>query len=216
MAVWEAMMTSLTGKSSPGANLAPASQALMRACPRTSFLTWRARLRRGFTLVELILVMALLVIALGIAFPALQRFFRGRNLNAEAHRFLALVRYGQSQAVASGIPMQLWINPTTAQYGLQPAPGFLDNPRSVRIYSLHPGLEMELPPDQNRTLNMAAAGLAQPLSNPNEPIIGFRPDGSIIESSPTQVVVRDQNDQVLWIVQDPMRQTYAIAQLPPH
>ncbi len=55
---------------------------------------------RAFTLIELILVMALLLIVIGVALPSLKRFFHGRNLDSEARRFLSLTRYGQSRAVS--------------------------------------------------------------------------------------------------------------------
>ena len=61
--------------------------------------------RAGFTLLELILVMATLAIVLSVAAPSLARFFRGRSLDSEARRFLTLTRYGQSRAVAEGEPM---------------------------------------------------------------------------------------------------------------
>ena len=64
----------------------------------------------GFTLIELMLVLTLLLIVIGVAFPSLQHFFRGRNLDSEARRFLSLTRYGQSRAVSEGVPMVLWID----------------------------------------------------------------------------------------------------------
>ncbi len=63
----------------------------------------------AFTLIELILVMAMLAIVISVALPSLKGFFRGRNLDSEARRFLSLTRYGQSRAVSEGVPMVLWI-----------------------------------------------------------------------------------------------------------
>src|SRR2546426_11590252 len=50
----------------------------------------------GFTLIELILVMTVLTIAVSITAPALANFFRGRSLDSEARRLLALTRPGPS------------------------------------------------------------------------------------------------------------------------
>src|SRR5438128_11617175 len=61
----------------------------------------------AFTLIELILVMALLMIVLAVSAPSLQGFFKGRNLDSEARRILGLTKYGQSRAVSEGIPMLL-------------------------------------------------------------------------------------------------------------
>src|SRR5262245_30883815 len=59
--------------------------------------TQPASFRSAFTLIELILVMAMLLIVLGVAFPSLKGFFQGRNIDSEARRFLSLTRYGQSR-----------------------------------------------------------------------------------------------------------------------
>jgi len=45
---------------------------------------------QAFTLIELMLVMAILLIVLAVSFPSLRGFFRGRNLDNEARRFLSL------------------------------------------------------------------------------------------------------------------------------
>ena len=53
---------------------------------------------RGFTLVELIVVMVLLLIVASMVAPRMSSFFRGRALSAEARRMLSLINYGQSRA----------------------------------------------------------------------------------------------------------------------
>ncbi|MCX6930914.1 MAG: prepilin-type N-terminal cleavage/methylation domain-containing protein, partial [Verrucomicrobia bacterium] len=63
----------------------------------------------AFTLIELILVMALLTIVISLTAPSLSKFFRGRTLDSEARRLLALTRSGQSRAVSEGMPMDLWV-----------------------------------------------------------------------------------------------------------
>src|SRR5436190_5276257 len=55
------------------------------------------RRRSGFTLIELIVVMTLLVAVISIALPSLGGFFRGRTLDSEARRLLSLTRQGQSR-----------------------------------------------------------------------------------------------------------------------
>src|SRR3954463_14446446 len=75
--------------------------------------------RHAFTLIELILVMAILTIAVSITAPALANFFHGRVLDSEARRVLALTRQGQSRAISEGLPMDLWVDAAQAQYGLE-------------------------------------------------------------------------------------------------
>ena len=67
----------------------------------------------AFTLIELILVLALLVIITSLAAPAMANFIRGRALDSEARRLLALMHAGQSRAVSEGMPMMLWVDEKT-------------------------------------------------------------------------------------------------------
>src|ERR1051325_11638875 len=100
--------------------------------------------RCGFTLIELILVMALLMIVLGVAAPSLQGFFKGRNLDSEARRILALTVYGQSRAVSEAIPMLLWFDTRQHTYGLRAASSYLDvDPKSVE-FTLDRTLELQV------------------------------------------------------------------------
>src|SRR5207249_1124035 len=79
---------------------------------------------RAFTLIELILVMALLAVVLAISAPSLSRFFRSRSLDSEARRFMALTRAAQSRAVSEGVPMVLWLATKEHAYGLNGAKSF--------------------------------------------------------------------------------------------
>src|SRR5262245_158113 len=78
----------------------------------------------AFTLIELILVMTVLTIAVSLTAPALANFFRGRSLDSEARKLLALTRFGQSRAVSEGIPMELWLDATRGAYGLEAEPSY--------------------------------------------------------------------------------------------
>lgn len=78
-----------------------------------------SRVPSAFTLIEFILVMALLAVVIAVAAPSLSNFFRGRKLESEAGRFVALTRYGQNLAVSEGSPMILWLDRTEGTYGLR-------------------------------------------------------------------------------------------------
>src|SRR5882762_10420753 len=78
-----------------------------------------AGLSPAFTLIELILVMAILTIAVSITAPALSNFFHGRTLDSEARRLLSLTRQGQSRAVSEGLPVELWVDANQGLYGLE-------------------------------------------------------------------------------------------------
>src|ERR1041385_5756660 len=77
------------------------------------------RSQRAFTLIELILVLALLAVVTALAMPAMSRFFRGRALDSEARQLLSLTHAAQSRAVSDGFPMLLWIDPKERTYGVQ-------------------------------------------------------------------------------------------------
>src|SRR5690242_2199653 len=86
---------------------------------------WKVRAPlSAFTLIELILVMTVLTIAVSLTAPALANFFRGRSLDSEARKMLALTRLGQSRAISEGIPMNLWFDSVGGAYGLEAEPTY--------------------------------------------------------------------------------------------
>jgi type II secretion system protein H len=154
--------------------------------------------RGGFTLVELMLVMALLVIMLGFAAPSLSRFFRGRTLDSEARRMLALTRYGQSRAVSEGVPMLLWIDPKLGTYGLKAQTGYTDRDQKAVEYTLGQDLQMEVQMSPRMQTNFWT--MAPKQSKLNQPTICFLPDGFISETSPARILLREPRDNdAVWI-----------------
>ncbi len=171
--------------------------------------------RAGFTLIELILVMALLSIVLAVASPSLSRFFHSRALDSEARRLLALTRYGQSRAVSEGIPMLLWIDEKEGTYGLRAENSFTEtDPREVE-YRLNQDvtIEVEMVPQINlNTLSrstpsrsMAAAKLTQDL-----PTIRFSPDGFVSDTSPERLFLQERDEDAVWIGLSRTRLNYEI------
>ncbi len=74
---------------------------------------------RAFTLIELIPVLALLVIITSITVPRMSGSVRGRALDSESRRMLALMHEAQSRAVSEGMPMMLWIDGANGEYGVE-------------------------------------------------------------------------------------------------
>lgn len=154
----------------------------------------------AFTLIELIVVMTLLVVVIGMGGPSLSRFFRGRAVETEASRFVALTRYGQSESVSRGMPMVLWINMDERTYGLRDEYRFGANQRSSRsgsgladtrndvnatdderrIYELGKDVNLEIDRNHRITNSMVT--------------IRFVPDGTIDEASLPFVVIRGERD----------------------
>jgi type II secretion system protein H len=164
----------------------------------------------GFTLIELILVMALLTVLVSVAAPRLSQFFRGRTLNSEARRLLALTRGGQSRAVSEGLPMDLWVDTATRTFGLEAERSFeTSDPRAVE-FNLDSGLQMEVvnqtttttatPLNRSRRVSTASTPRAV-LARANLPTIRFLPDGSIGETSPRMVRLTGADGSSLWLAQ---------------
>jgi len=164
---------------------------------------------QAFTLVEMVLVMALLVVMLSYVAPSLARFFRGRNLNSEARRLLALTRYGQSRAVSEGIPMLLWMEPKTGMYGLKAQTGYMDQDPKAVEYAIGQELQLEVPMSSKTQTNLWT--LARQSTKLAQPSICFLPDGFVSENSPEQVILRAprENDAV-WLAEYPTRLGYEI------
>ena len=164
---------------------------------------------RAFTLIELILVMALLVIVIAVASPSLSRFMRGRTLDSEARRFVSLTRYGQSRAVSEGVPVVLWINTRQGSYGLRQEAGYTEQDAKAVDFLLGKDLRLEVAslPAQ---LGPLAQARATRQTDPNTPMLRFPPDGFIDETSPQSVVLRDQRGESIWITQSRNRLNYEI------
>jgi Tfp pilus assembly protein FimT len=157
----------------------------------------------------MVLVMALLVVMLAYIAPSLAHFFRGRTLNSEARRVLALTRYGQSRAVSEGIPMLLWVNPKQGTYGLRAQTGYLDQDTKAVEYSV--GAELQIEAQMPIKLQTNHWTMAPRQNNLGQPAICFLPDGFISETSPDQILLRAprENDGV-WITESANRLGFEI------
>lgn len=168
----------------------------------------RAAADRAFTLIELILVMGLLVIVLGVAFPSLKNFFQGRSLDSEARRLLALTRYGQSRAVSEGIPMVLWIDARQKVYGLQAQTGFVEQDERAVEFQFAQDLEVEVEPDT--AVGQVSQSVSSLRSIGSAPMIRFLPDGFVGYTSPSYIALRERDEYERWLVLTPDRRRYEI------
>ena len=168
------------------------------------------RARRGFTLIELILVMALLTIVISLTAPRLSRFFHGRTLDSEARRLLALTRSGQNRAVSEGLPMDLWVDAEQGTFGLEAEPSYETSDPKAVDFTLDSGLRLEV---VNHTA-VARANTMNPgqqasiasvprvnLVHASLPTIRFLPDGSLGERSPQMLRLTGDDGGSLWLVQ---------------
>lgn len=156
--------------------------------------------RLGFTLIELILVLALLVVITSIAVPGMARFVRGRALDSEARRMIALIHAAQSRAVSEGAPMMLWLNEKTGSYGLMAeTSGQNGDPKAE-----------DLMLDSTLTLAVMNAGMGAPAMFNNLPAIRFLADGTVDESSPQALKLTDSDGFSRVLVETKLRTGYEV------
>jgi type II secretion system protein H len=143
----------------------------------------RARPTTAFTLVELIVVMAVLALVLGLSAPSLSRSMRQRNLEAEAARFLAATEYARNEAVSQGVPMIVWIDEKTRAFGIEAKKGFIGDAARERSFTLHPDVEVLL----EKTIGKNAK--VQPIE--------FAPDGAPATTNVETVELKDRSASII-------------------
>lgn len=139
----------------------------------------------GFTLVELILVMALLAVVAAFSAPSLSRSLRQRNLDGEAARLLAATEYGRDEAVSQGVPMTVWIEPKAQRFGVAPKAGYDADETRAREFELNTDINFEI--DRAATQN----GVVE--------VMEFSPDGAPGPSSIDMVRLVDRFQAVVTV-----------------
>ena len=154
----------------------------------------------GFTLIELILVMSLLVIVTSIAVPAMARFVRGRALDSETRRVLAVLHLAQSRAVSEGSPVYFWLDEKSRAYGVT---------AETRGQSGDPRAET-LTVDATLGLTGTQTGVSSPVQFNNLPAVKFLPDGTIDEGSLAAVILADTDGFQRQLVENKTRNGYEV------
>ena len=156
--------------------------------------------RCAFTLIELILVLALLVVITSLAAPAMSRFIRGRALDSEARRLSSLMHAAQSRAVSEGAPMMLWVDEKTDSYGLA---------AETSGQNGDPNAE-ELTVDSTLQIAVLKVGTGVQTTFQNLPAIRFLADGTVDENSPQTLKLTDSDGFSRWLKETPLRTGYEI------
>jgi prepilin-type N-terminal cleavage/methylation domain-containing protein len=158
----------------------------------------------GFTLVELILVLALLVILLAVAAPAISQSFKHQALKDETTRLLALTEYARSEAVSQGIPMIVWIDSQNQGCGVKAKAGFESLPSSGPSRSGTAGSASAV---VSREKSFALAegmrfevGTARVGRDGQSILAEFSPEGTPADSSLGWVRILDRRDQSMDLV----------------
>jgi prepilin-type N-terminal cleavage/methylation domain-containing protein len=175
---------------------------------------WRAA--RAFTLIELILVMALLVVVVSMVTPVFARFFNGRKADSEVKQLVSLMQYGRSRAVSEGAPMMLWVNAANGTYGLKEQTGYSDNDTNALDFTVADGLKLDVDrtvttqlPANSQTGRILSGQITQ--SKNQLPAIYFMPDGAINSASSIRgISVQDGAGAPVWIVASSNQMNYAV------
>lgn len=167
--------------------------------------------------------MAMLLVVLSLAAPSLSRFFRGRDLELEAQRFLALTRYAQSRAVSEGVPMIIWVDEEQRRYGLEPEFSYLDTDEQRMEYDLDEDVKLEFAPlkrlaavelELPRALPPPALGSKRPTALRSLVLLRFAPTGFLTDNNPQWVAFRslrtEDATRALWVAQSLNRLRYEI------
>jgi len=114
---------------------------------------------KAFTLIELILVLALLTVITALAAPSLSRSFRKGDLENQALALLAATEYARSEAVSQGVPMTLWVDEESGYFGVRPPAGFEGVPEREKAWPLHQDIRFQdIPPAEDGLLTFQPDG----------------------------------------------------------
>jgi Tfp pilus assembly protein FimT len=143
--------------------------------------------------------MVLLVVAVSLVAPSLSGFMRGRALDSEARRLLAIAHAGQARAVSEGMPIVLWIDEKNNGYGLEEeTPGKSGDTHAEKF-----------PADDNVQVSVMNLNGGGTTFN-NLPAIRFLADGTVDENSPQAVQLKDSTGE-LWLLESADRRGYEIS-----
>lgn len=156
--------------------------------------TARTHPGRGFTFLELIVVMMLLATVLAISAPRLAGFMAGRNAGEECRRLVALTQHARSESISRGQRMELWLRPETGEYGLR-VEGTAESgdPRAIAFTCAD-------------TMDIEVDDLY--LGETGEAVIIFWPDGTIDEQSPEQFLLLERGEPAYVFEIDEYRTAY--------
>ncbi len=164
---------------------------------------------RAFTLIEIILVMALIVIAASLVIPHFANFSRGRILSSEARQILSLTRQGQSRAISGGVPMVLWFDTAKQKYGLEEEPGYNDKDPDAVEFPLNENLKLDIP---DNGLGTSTPGESDPdTERQGLPKINFLTDGTLSETSPQTIRIADTAGPSISLTQTRDKNGYEIS-----
>jgi type II secretory pathway pseudopilin PulG len=143
----------------------------------------------AFTLIELVLVMGLLGTLMALSAPSLSRSFHGRNLTQQAAQLLAATEYARSEAVSQGIPMNVWIAPDAAMFGVEAKSGYEGTVSREKTWTLPPDIHFGSAPT-------ASDGDGHTL------MATYLPEGTLDDASVDNIALADRTGETVTLRQN--------------
>jgi prepilin-type N-terminal cleavage/methylation domain-containing protein len=123
------------------------------------------KFRRGFTLLELVLVLVILCTAMALVAPSFTGFRRGAELRDAGDQFIAITRYARTQSAATGTTHRVQIDQSANTYQLLIADADKFSPLGTswgKTFALPEGLTIQM----SKSGTSQTAGTSNRLSQP--------------------------------------------------
>jgi Tfp pilus assembly protein FimT len=131
-------------------------------------------------------------------------FVRGRALDSEARRMVALMHAAQSRAVSEGMPMMFWVDEKAGTYGVEAeTSGQQGDPKAEEL-------------TLDATLGIAVTGATSgtEVTFKGLPAIRFLADGTVDEGSPKTFKLTDSAGFSRWLAEANNHMGYEINDTP--
>jgi type II secretion system protein H len=145
----------------------------------------RPHLRRGFTLIELVMVLVVIAAALAVAAPSLGGWRRGQRLTTAGDEFLAAVRHGRALAVANAQVHRLYVDASAGRYWLMQQDG-------QEFVNLGTGMGRQFELPEGCTISMSASNTRTPVE-----YVEFYPTGRM-QPPATVVITGETGDTIVF------------------
>jgi len=115
--------------------------------------------RRGYTLLEMLVVVAILAILVTLALPAMRRWLGRSELQSAAKQLAGELARARLEAIESGRPQKFRFQPGARRFEIVPKPapiGEIGLPFSGGVTAVSPPISAQLAPDQPKQFDLPA------------------------------------------------------------
>ena len=106
----------------------------MRINSQSAIGNWQRR--RGFTLIEIMVVVAIIAVLMTVAIPSIYRQLHPESMQKAVSDMMEACSHARAQAILNGTPMDLVIRAEDGQISIQPASGEVSSPARLESLSV--------------------------------------------------------------------------------